>query len=509
MTKPETKIIGYKLMSDCAECISERKEICEKKILFKKECCKHYNDYNSCLECEKESGIENGCCKHVTGKKSNLLVYSSECLTCYKSKELKSVRLQIKDNNLHECIHHHSCINNSGFYLNKNEFHDNCDFLVCKHNVLYKDVCQECNNYSEIIDGKCKHERNRIITNNIVYCDQCLKERGFYFKKIVIENNDRYKCKHQNINLLDGHSIGGFIDICQEFHEECEFYVCKHGTLYQDECLQCKNELIIGNKCIHNKKSSCHQCRLLNKPATRFICEHNIDIHDCLDCGLVILCCHNKKYSDCIKCDKTYYCRHNKQKRHCRICDGSYLCKNEWCESVCNKKYNDYCLRCFIHMFPDLPNVRNYKTKEKTVVERIINFYPDFSWVADKKIQDGCSKRRPDLLLDMGTHIIIVEVDENKHTDYDCSCEHKRLMELSRDVGHRPIIFIRFNPDEYVDKNGKKIKSCWKLNKNGIMSILSSKKEEWEERILALKNQIQYWIDNQTEKTIEIVELFY
>jgi hypothetical protein len=34
----------------------------------------------------------------------------------------------------------------------------------------------------------------------------------------------------------------------------------------------------------------------------------------------------------------------------------------------------------------------------------------------------------------MGSHIIIVEIDENKHTDYDCSCENKRLMELSKDL---------------------------------------------------------------------------
>ena len=36
-----------------------------------------------------------------------------------------------------------------------------------------------------------------------------------------------------------------------------------------------------------------------------------------------------------------------------------------------------------------------------------------------------------------------------------------------------------------------------------------SKKEEWNYRIECLKEQIKYWIDNPTEKTVEIVELIF
>ena len=109
----------------------------------------------------------------------------------------------------------------------------------------------------------------------------------------------------------------------------------------------------------------------------------------------------------------------------------------------------------------------------------------------------------------MGSHIIIVEIDENNHTEYDCSCEHKRLMQISQDLQHRPIVFIRFNPDAYTNQDGILIKSCWGLNKLGVMQIVKNKQKEWEERIDVLKQQIQYWIDNPIDKTIEIVELFY
>jgi hypothetical protein len=82
-------------------------------------------------------------------------------------------------------------------------------------------------------------------------------------------------------------------------------------------------------------------------------------------------------------------------------------------------------------------------------------------------------------------------------------------MELSKDINHRTIIIIRFNPDSYIDGNGKKITSCWKSNYLGIIQINKTKENEWNERIKSLIAEIQYWIDNKTDKTIEIIELFY
>jgi hypothetical protein len=169
-------------------------------------------------------------------------------------------------------------------------------------------------------------------------------------------------------------------------------------------------------------------------------------------------------------------------------------------------------MRCFIYLFPERPITQNYKTKEKATTEFILSNFPEekYSWNVDKKIKDGCSKRRPDLLLDLGYQIIIIEIDENQHQSYDCSCENKRLMLLSQDVEHRPIIFIRFNPDDYISKD-KKITSCWGINKRGICIIKKTKQKEWDERLDCLKNQVEYWInpDNKINKTIEVIELFY
>ena len=184
-------------------------------------------------------------------------------------------------------------------------------------------------------------------------------------------------------------------------------------------------------------------------------------------------------------------------------------CKNN-CEVRGNKKYKGYCLFCFIHLFPDEPVCRNYKTKEKYIADYIKEQFVEYNWICDKTIQGGCSKRRPDLFLELNEQCIIVEVDENQHIDYDCSCENKRLMELSQDVGHKPIVFIRFNPDDYLENN-KNITSCWGPGKDSILRIKKNKENEWKERLNTLKQQIEYWIkpENTTNKTIEIIQLFY
>ena len=83
-------------------------------------------------------------------------------------------------------------------------------------------------------------------------------------------------------------------------------------------------------------------------------------------------------------------------------------------------------------------------------------------------------------------------------------------MEISQDIGHRALIFIRFNPDGYTDNKGIKNLSCWKPNKqSGILCVPKSNTKEWEYRLQILKEQVIYWLDNILEKMVEIVQLFY
>ena len=80
-------------------------------------------------------------------------------------------------------------------------------------------------------------------------------------------------------------------------------------------------------------------------------------------------------------------------------------------------------------------------------------------------------------------------------------------MEISQDLNFQPLVFIRFNPDEYYDENQSKISSCFITNKKGLLSIDES--SNWNHRLEKLEESIRYWLKNKTTKTIELVELFY
>ena len=351
---------------------------------------------------------------------------------------------------------------------------------ICEHN-RQKSICKDCKGSSI-----CEHNRIR------QHCKDC---KG---ASICEHNKRRYRCKDCNGGSICEHKKLRSRCITCEGSEICEHKIRK------EICIDCKGSQI----CEHNiRKERCIEC------GGSQMCEHKKEKSTCVECHGNRICEHDKIRYQCVDCEGGRICEHKKRKSHCKECDGSALCKSDWCEIIASsKKYEGYCLHCFIHLFPDRPNTRNYKTKEQAVVDYILKEFPSdkYTWIVDKRIQDGCSRKRPDLLVDLGYQIIIIEVDENQHNDYVCSCENKRIMELSQDVYHRPIIFIRFNPDDYIIKNTK-ITSCWGNNKMGICAIKKTKLKEWNFRLETLKNQIEYWYqpNNKTNKIIEIIQLFY
>ena len=352
-----------------------------------------------------------------------------------------------------------------------------------------------------------KIQYNKQLLEKLCLRDECIVD----FTKIEKYNRDitvDFTCKCGNTHNKAFRAInysGGFCKICtnnnkqkSEYQEKIKEYYEQNKEKKKEYYEQNKEKIKEKNKEYREQnkekiKEKKKEYREQNKEKIKEYYEQNKE--------------KKKEYYEQNK--EKIKCPHGKSKSKCKECGGSALCKSSWCHTRAIPKYNNYCLTCCINICPEIQVSRNYKTKEKEVVDRIKEKYPNFTWIHDKKVVDGCSKRRPDLLLDMGYHIIIVEVDENKHSGYDCSCENKRLMELSQDLQHRPIVFIRFNPDSYINQNKLKISSCWRTNKLGVIQIMKTRMTEWKERINILNQQIQYWIDNKSNKTIEIIELFY
>lgn len=201
------------------------------------------------------------------------------------------------------------------------------------------------------------------------------------------------------------------------------------------------------------------------------------------------------------------FCIKHKEPNMIDVVNTNISCKQEHCSTrSSNPKYRGYCLRCFMYTFPDEPVTRNYKIKEKHVAEFIDQEFNVHNPIYDKVVQGGCSKRRPDILIDLFSHSIIIEIDEEQHEDY--ICENKRMMQLFEDLGNRPIVFIRFNPDSYVDIIGKKHLSCFSYHKLTGIPIISSE-NRWNQRLNKLKTTIEKYTTVVPDKEISIEQLFY
>ena len=82
-------------------------------------------------------------------------------------------------------------------------------------------------------------------------------------------------------------------------------------------------------------------------------------------------------------------------------------------------------------------------------------------------------------------------------------------MQISQDFNHRPIVLIRFNPDNYTNDKNENILGCFKCDNKGLLIIRN--KKDFEKRLKVLYKQIEYWSNekNINEKTLHIINLFY
>ena len=207
----------------------------------------------------------------------------------------------------------------------------------------------------------------------------------------------------------------------------------------------------------------------------------------------------------CKECGGNGICDHGKQRNYCIICNPKCAC--DTCKSVLvSKKSYGYpqCHRCYCITHPDEDIKRRYKLKENCITDYMKERYPSLDIVYDKSISGGCSLKRPDIFLDCFTHSVMCEIDENQHSGY--SCENKRMMTLFEDLGSRPIIMIRFNPDSYIDSENSRVQSCfYHSGKKGYIPD----PDEFERRVEVFCKEFEYCTNTIPTKEITIIHLFY
>jgi len=318
---------------------------------------------------------------------------------------------------------------------------------------------------------------------------------------------------------------------CEE-HKKSDMYNVKDARCISEGCVKIASFNVTGSntylycnehklegmvnikskKCIYEGCNKLPTCNKVGETIKLYCADHreinmtNVKNSKCIEKGCFVEASCNflgeKK--------RLYCCRHKKEgmiQLSAKLC--KYIAGDFKCNTRANPRYNGYCIRCYVGLFPANPKTRNFKTKEVKVCEHIKEHFPDYTILFDRTIPDGCSKRRPDMYMDMGSHTIIIEVDENQHIAYDNICENKRYMEIFQDLGNRPMVLIRFNPDEYYNSKDVLVKSCWSRSRDGLAIINRNKRDEWKNRLKTLVDSIQKNIENEPNKEIEITYLYY
>jgi hypothetical protein len=211
----------------------------------------------------------------------------------------------------------------------------------------------------------------------------------------------------------------------------------------------------------------------------------------------------------CVSCAKTHDPEWHSAYAAAHMCKDNSL---NLCGTFGNPATDGYCSRCFAHRFPEDKRARFVRSKELAVARFIRESFPDITWAFDKRIEGGCSRRRPDAFAHLGTHALTVETDENEHAGdaYSCVCESRKMMEHFQDAGNVPHVFIRFNPDAYVDHAGVKQKSCWgKTPKTQEPRVAPRQRKAWEARLGTLRATVAYHLEHVPSRDVELELLYY
>ena len=226
-------------------------------------------------------------------------------------------------------------------------------------------------------------------------------------------------------------------------------------------------------RCSHDRRRSrCKDC------VGSQICLHDRRRNNCKDCDGSQICSHDRMRSNCKDCGGSSICPHGKRRSKCRDCGGSEICSHDRQRSYCTegscglKPSASKCITLCGKTVKRVPGVAStymcatcrdeYGIHARKKYEQQMETWLDehgLHWsYSNKKLPCAPTTRYPDYLFVASTeHVVLLEVDENEHRDYNASCEVARISEMMDSIGHANLHVIRFNPNTVgVDNDTKK-----------------------------------------------------
>lgn len=235
------------------------------------------------------------------------------------------------------------------------------------------------------------------------------------------------------------HCEDGMVDVRSK---KCAHQGCEETAAYN----------ILGNPPIYcTEHKSSEMVRVRNKR-----CEEE---------GCIIQASFNYPGSGCGR-----FCTEHKKPGMVGI--GNRRCRSEFCDTCVGKKYDGYCKRCFIHLYPlDNRSVRcAKKSKELKVRSWLIEEWGEL-FIHDTPLWTGnCAcphRRRIDFRCCINKFLLAVEVDEGQHKRIVYQADDESRYNDLMMIHGGPMIFIRYNPDHYKLKDGtiRKVKDPWRRKK--------------------------------------------
>jgi hypothetical protein len=391
---------------------------------------------------------------------------------------------------------------------------------------VHHDKCEKCKkvqpiyNYENEIQpkycNKCK-EPNMVDVKN-KKCIKCKKTRPTYNYPTELRGIYCNSCKEPDmINVMNKKCItcNTQFPIFNYESEKKALYcsTCKEPSMVDvvnKKCITCKSKRPSYNKdgetsakyCFDCKESDmvdvnhkrCVTCRKRAIYAYPGVSETHCATHK--QSGMMI---NSRKR--CIMNDCKEIATHGINKPlHCEIhaTDSGYNLAEQTC-SKCNRidvlNKNGICINFCSFEEKDRLMKKSVKKHEEFIGKLLKEEIDLTCMYQDEVVDSTCSKKRPDFVYHCGTHIVIIEVDENQHKSYKCTVygdtkegkikgENIRMYEIAQSFDGLPVVFIRYNPDELKDVDQHKVKiSSSKRHLLLIKWIKTIFRMEWKQGI--------------------------